>query len=169
MLDEAVTLPDDVASLQEMVRALFAERDLAFEALKFKTLELEKLKMQLAKLRRRQFGQSSEKLAGQIAQLELAIEEIEAGQAAVSPASLADPAETGGEAGDGDEADMAGEAGASEPAARRRPARRKLPGHLPRETVVHEPPATCPDCGGATVSSAMTGARCSNTCPATSR
>jgi len=150
MLDEAVTLPDDVASLQEMVRALFAERDLAFEALKFKTLELEKLKMQLAKLRRRQFGQSSEKLAGQIAQLELAIEEIEAGQAAVSPASLADPAETGGEAGDGDEADMAGEAGASEPAARRRPARRKLPGHLPRETVVHEPPATCPDCGGAT-------------------
>ena len=60
MLEEASALPDDVASLKEMVRALFAERDLAFEALKFKTLELEKLKMQLAQLRRRQFGQSSE-------------------------------------------------------------------------------------------------------------
>jgi transposase len=62
MVDEAAALPEDLERLQEMVRALFAERDLAYEALKLKTLEVEKLKMQLARLRRRQFGQSSEKL-----------------------------------------------------------------------------------------------------------
>ena len=52
MLDKTLALPDDVTSLQAMVRALFAERDLAFDALKLKTVELEKMKAQLAKLRR---------------------------------------------------------------------------------------------------------------------
>jgi transposase-like protein len=37
------------------------------------------------------------------------------------------------------------------PAAKRRdrqlPGRKPLPGHLPRETVVHEPPCACPACG----------------------
>ena len=71
-------LPDDAESLKRLVRDLFAERDLACQALKIKTLELEKLKLQLAKLRRMQFGRSSEKLAREVAQLELAIEEIDA-------------------------------------------------------------------------------------------
>ena len=84
MVDEAAALPDDadglralVISLKAVARERSAERDLAYEALKLKTLELEKLKMQLAKLRRMQFGKSSEKLAREAAQLELAIEEIE--------------------------------------------------------------------------------------------
>jgi transposase len=142
MVDEAATLPEDPERLREMVRALFAERDLAYEALKLKTLEVEKLKMQLARLRRRQFGQSSEKLAHEIAQLELAIEEIEAGEGAAAPATVADTPKTGGET------DETTATSTTVLAERRKPARRRLPDHLPRETVVHAPAAACPHCGG---------------------
>ena len=152
MVDEAAPLPDDADGLRELVVSLravarerSAERDLAYEALKLKTLEVEKLKMQLQKLRRMQFGQSSEKLAREVAQLELAIEEIEASEVtaaaptpAVEPAEAADGGEAGAEPGDVASAD-----------ARQKPARRRLPGHLPRETVVHPPAAACPHCGGA--------------------
>jgi transposase len=130
-------LPDDAESLKRLVLDLSAERDLAWQALKFKTLELEKLKLQLAKLRRMQFGRSSEKLAREVAQLELAIEEIEASEAATAePAAVAPPTS----------ADAADEEAA--PSQKRKPARRPLPAHLPRETVMHAPAATCPDCGG---------------------
>jgi transposase len=147
MVDEAAALPEDLGRLRELViglrgvvRERSAERDLAYQALKLKTLEVEKLRMQLAKLRRMQFGQSSEKLAREVAQLELAIEEIEAGEATAAPAVVADPGEAAEpEAG-----------GMTVPAEKRKPARRRLPDHLPRETVVHAPAAVCPDCGGAT-------------------
>ena len=151
MVDEATALPDDadglrelVASLRAVARERGAERDLAYEALKLKTLEVEKLKMQLAKLRRTHFGQSSEKLSREVAQLELAIEEIEASDAtAAAPTAAADPAE----AADGGEADAEpGET--ATPDVKRKPARRRLPGHLPHETVVHPAAAACPHCGG---------------------
>jgi transposase len=116
------TLPDDVDSLKQLVMAALA-------ALKTKTLEIEKLKVQLMRLRRMQFGRSSEKLAGEIAQLELALEELE-GSAAESPAPLVE------------------EPLQAAPTERRKPARRALPEHLPREEVVHAPPAACPACGG---------------------
>ena len=48
-------------------------------------LEIEKLKFQIAKLRRMQFGRSSERVDRQIAQLELRLEELEAGMAEESP------------------------------------------------------------------------------------
>src|SRR5947209_14551832 len=157
MVDEAAPLPDDADGLRELVVSLrtvarerSAERDLAYEALKLKTLELEKLKMQLAKLRRMQFGQSSERLAREAAQLELAIEEIEASEGTVAepPTPAADPAEAveGSEAGGETDAATGGSASTD---ARRKPARRPLPGHLPRETVVHPAAAACPHCGGA--------------------
>lgn len=91
--------------------------------------EIEALKLQLAKLRRLQFGRSSEKLAVEIEQLELLIEELE-----VSDATA--------------EATVMAEAVAA-PAARQRPARRPLPEHLPRESVVHAGECSCPSCGGA--------------------
>src|SRR5437667_433477 len=82
-----------------------------------KVLEVEKLKMQLAKLRRMQFGRSSEKLDGQIAQLELAIEELEASEGAVAaPAAAGETAEN---------------ATPGLPDGNRKPARRALPDHLP--------------------------------------
>lgn len=137
MVDEATNAPEDVDSLRQQLRDRSAERDLAYEALKFKTLEVEKLKLQVSLLRRQRFGRSSEKLAQAAAQLELAIEEIEASQAALAPV----PAEP-------DEATDAGETNEAAPATKRKPARRPLPAHLPRETVVHAPAAVCPDCGG---------------------
>ena len=77
MIADLDALPDDVDSLKQLVTAAFA-------ALKSKTLEIEKLKVQLLRLRRMQFGRSSEKLAGEIAQLELALEELEGSEAAAS-------------------------------------------------------------------------------------
>ena len=131
MSQDAAELPDDVDSLKRLLRERSVERDLAYEALKIKTLEVEKLKMQLAKLRRMQFGRSSEKLDGQIAQLELAIEELEASEGAVAAPAAA------------------GETAAPAlPEGKRKPARRALPDHLPRETIVHAPATACPQCGG---------------------
>ena len=134
MTDYSSALPNDLGSLLERVRELSMQRDLAYEALKLKSLEVEKLKLQLARLRRLQFGQSSEKLAREAAQLEFAIEEMEADEgAAIEAAVAAGPTPAPAPA---------------EPAGK--PARRKLPAHLPRETIVHAPEAVCPDCGGAT-------------------
>lgn len=130
MLEEAGQLPDDLDSLRQLLRERTAERDLAFAALKSKTLEVDRLKLQLMKLRRMQFGRSSEKLEREAAQLELAIEELEAGETEASaPADVAEPSATA--------------AGVV-----RKPARRPLPAHLPRETVRHRPVEACPACGG---------------------
>jgi transposase len=102
-----------------------------------KTLHIEKLKMQLAVLRRARFGRSSEKLDHDIEQLELLIGELEEDVAAQDArANTPDPA--GG-------TDLTIPA-RSRP--RRQPVRKPLPAHLPRETVTHEPACTCPGCGG---------------------
>jgi transposase len=122
-------LPNDV----ETLKRLLAEKDATLEAIRAqlhsKTVEIERLRLQLAQLRRLKFGRSSEKLDEQIAQLELRLEELEAAEAAELPTQPI-PEVT-----------------------REKPARRPLPPHLPREPVMH--PAlpgescTCPDCGGA--------------------
>lgn len=65
-------LPVDPAELRAFALSLQAE-------LHAKTLHIEKLKAQLAALRRSRFGRSSEKLDREIRQLELLIEEIEHG------------------------------------------------------------------------------------------
>src|SRR3954465_14932550 len=80
-----------------------------------KTLHIEKLKMQLAVLRRARFGRSSEKLDRDIEQLELLIGELE-GEAAENDARIAaDPARNDA-------------AASSAPAReRRQPVRRPLP------------------------------------------
>src|SRR5205085_851487 len=94
--------------------------------------EVAKLRFQLARYRRAEFGRSSEKLAHEAEQLELAIEALEADQAALlataSP-SVATAIESAVEA--------------------QKPARRPLPEQLPREDILHAAPCTCPNCGGA--------------------
>jgi len=124
VLETSSDLPDDVEGLKRLARAALA-------ALQTKTLEVEKLRLQLARLRRLRFGRSSEKLDGEIAQLELMLEELET--TAPTPLVIAASAE-------------ASPSSASDEG--RKPARRKLPEHLPRETVVHAPPTACPECGG---------------------
>jgi len=109
----SLPLPRDTTTLQAMVVAQQAE--------------IEHLKLIIAKLRRMQFGQRSEKIDEMVGQLELALEELETGKAERSGVTEIAPAE----------------------AVPGKPVRKPLPDHLPRDTVVHSPEATCcPDCGG---------------------
>ena len=64
-----------------------AELRAAKATIQLTALEIEKLKVQLARLRRMQFGQSSERLTREIAQLELRLEELETVEAEATSAS----------------------------------------------------------------------------------
>ena len=68
------TLPDDPAALKRIIAAM-AQDALTAHA------EIARLKFQLARYRRAEFGRSSEKLAREIDQLELALEALEVDQA----------------------------------------------------------------------------------------
>jgi transposase len=117
-------LPDDPDALKRIIAGM-AQDAVAAEA------EIAKLRFQLARYRRAEFGRSSEKLAGEQEQLELTIETLETDQAerlAASPIVAA-----------AIEAASAGQ----------KPARRPLPDHLPRESILHQAPHACPSCGGA--------------------
>jgi transposase len=113
---EADDLPETTEELRQLVlkqRVALAERDGI----------IERLKAQLAWLRRQQFGRSSEKIEREIEQLELQLEDLEE----TSSARIA----------------------AREPERSIvRSGRRPLPDHLPREEIVHEPACSCPNCGG---------------------
>jgi len=78
-------LPDDVESLRAIISAQAVE--LAEQARRLHTRDalIEKLKAQLALLRRARFGASSEKVERTIEQLELALEDIEAAAGETAP------------------------------------------------------------------------------------
>ena len=128
-------LPDDPDALRAFALACQGELKAAETAVQFKTLEIEKLKFQIAKLRRMQFGRSSERLNRQIEQLELRLEELESSEAADAAASATNDAP---------------DAPAPPERAKSRPKRKPLPEHLPRQEVVHQPAdnGACPACGG---------------------
>ncbi len=139
-------LPADPVELRSFAVSLQAEltrKDLELAAnaaeIHAKTLHIEKLKMQLATLRRARFGRSSEKLDHEIEQLELLIGELEEDAAAQDARA-------------NDAAAKADPGSLSKPRQRRHPLRKPLPDHLPRETVTHEPACSCPGCGGTTFS-----------------
>ena len=125
-------LPIDPAELRAFALACQGELKAAQTAVQLKALEIEKLKFQIAKLRRMQFGRSSERISRQIEQLEFRLEELETGAAEdTARAEAADrPAPT---------------------RERAKPKRNPLPDHLSRQDVVHQPAddgaCTCPDCG----------------------
>jgi len=119
------SLPTDIESLQRLVVAGREALELAQLQLRSRELEIEQLKLLLAKLRRMQFGRSSEQLDQRIAQLELSLEELEASETQILiPVAAALPRQP------------------------HKPVRRPLPAHLPRETVTHAPACRCPSCGG---------------------
>lgn len=128
-MHSAADLPDDVEGLKQLIFTREAELAAAKAGLIAKTLEAEKLKFELARLKPMSFGQSSERVAQEIAQLELRLEEIETAAADAEPHQP--PA-----------ADLlASEAHRNKPP-------RALPEHLPRVTQMHEPAScTCPRCG----------------------
>jgi transposase len=130
----ADSLPEDVATLQAMLRTERAARLAAESEAKLRTLQIEKLKYTIAKLRHQQFGQSSERGAI-LDQLELQLADLEEDASeAEAKAQLA-------------AATAARQKVKVEAFERRRPARRPLPEHLPRERIVYPVPAACPCCG----------------------
>lgn len=139
MSSDAHDLPDDIDALRALivVERATAKVELASlsASLVARQVEIEHLKMVLAKLRRQRYGQSSEKLDAEIHQLELWVDDAEIALAT-------------------DAAKAASEAQAQsqqQPASKppRKPAVRKpFPDHLPREIVVLEPTITC-RCGDA--------------------
>jgi transposase len=101
------------------------------EQLASRDAEIEHLKLLIAKLRRMQFGRRSEKVAWQIEQLQLRLDELETSRAVQATSVAVEPG------------------AASEEIGSRKRARRPLPAHLPRETRKIPPKHTaCPDCGG---------------------
>jgi transposase len=122
---KADDLPHDVETLQRLVLEQQTALETAQAILISRDVEIEQLRFELARLKRMQFGRSSEQLDAQIAQLELTLEDAEARQAALPPRPVPLAAEL--------------------PA---KPARRPLPAHLPREETVHSAPCACPACGG---------------------
>ncbi len=121
-MGSAADLPDDI---DELKRRLIA----AEAGLLAKTLEAEKLKFELARLRRMAFGRSSERIEREIEQLELKLEEIETTAAVAGLPEISEP----------------DPASAAPP--EKKP-RRKLPEHLPRREQRHEPATSaCPRCG----------------------
>ena len=74
-------LPIDPAALRAFALACQSELKAAETAVQLKALEIEKLRFQIAKLRRMQFGRSSERISRQIEQLEFQLEELETGAA----------------------------------------------------------------------------------------
>jgi transposase len=131
-MPEAADLPNDVEALKGVLiqrDAALAERSAKLEVAEAlvlsQKLELEKLRFEIACLKRQKYGRSSEQLDRELTQMQLSIEDLEASLAQrpvhVRPAVKQVPAQ---------------------------PARRPLPEHLPREEIVHDPPCACPACGG---------------------
>ncbi|HVT26536.1 MAG TPA: IS66 family transposase [Lacipirellulaceae bacterium] len=115
-------LPSDVAALRNLILQRNRELTVLRGTLVHRDAQIEKLKLQIARLRRMQFGRSSEKIAEQIEQLELLVEELETPAIALATSQTSE-------------------------SQKQHPARKPLPEHLPREVVTHSPGCICPDCG----------------------
>ena len=135
------SLPDldglDLEAMKALVVAKHSESIEQHKELTSSTHEIEHLKLVIEKYRRMIFVRKSEKLTGQLEQLEFRLEELETAQAAEearqAAAEAAQPLAT-----------------PTAPKRRSRPQRKPLPEDLPREVITHLPPHNCcPDCGGA--------------------
>ena len=118
-------LPTDPGALQALVyeqARLLEAKDIELHS---KTLRIEQLTAQIARLRRMQFGRSSEKLDREIEQLELLLEEVHEDDGARNAQRTPEPC-----------------------AMAAKPSRLPLPDHLPREEVTHAAACACPKCGG---------------------
>lgn len=119
--------PSVSEEVQQLLQAAQRETQSVRAALLMAQLENERLRLEIAVLKRARFGRSSEALDTDILQLELTIEDLETSVAAIPTTTVSAPATT----------------------AAQKPVRRALPEGLPREEIVHQAACSCPDCGGA--------------------
>ncbi len=137
VMNEPASLPTDLVAAHTMILAERQARRQVEALVSAATLEIERLKLLLAKARREAFGQTSERSARLLDQLELQLAELE--ESAAEDEVVAEAA--------------AGKTGTVVAAhVRQKPARRPLPEHLPRERIVVPAPTQCPCCGGSRLS-----------------
>ena len=133
MSKHAVSLPDDPAILKAMIAALQAENAKILATLRVHDQLVQALRLRIAKLQKLAFGKSSEKIEGEIEQLELALEDL-----------LVAVAE-----GDDDLIDEGqNEPATDEPAVPKLRRRPRVSDATPRERRELDPGTCCPDCGG---------------------
>ena len=150
-MDTAVSpLPNNMEALKALVleatqqaeaavqRAAGAEAQLANARARESATEavIAHLKLQIAKLKREQYGASAERTRRLLDQLEFQLEDLEA---------------------DAAQDDLMAEVAAAKTAnvtafERKRPVRKPFPDHLPRERIVVPAPCSCPACGGTRLS-----------------
>src|ERR1700743_1286897 len=125
-MPQAATLPNDIDALKGLIVEHSRALEFAEALCISQKLELEKLRFQIAVMKRERYGRSSEQLDPQLTQMQLSIEDLAASLAEepqeVRPVS-------------------------KEPV--QQSVRRALPAHLPREEIVHASACSCPACGGA--------------------
>lgn len=133
MSDDAHILSDDPAVLKAMIAALQAENARMSATLQAHEQLVQALRLRIAKLQKQAFGKSSEKIEREIAQLELALEDLLVAAAEQHDGSTEDdePAAT--------------DAPVAEAKPRRRP---RVSEATPRERRELDPGSCCPDCGG---------------------
>jgi transposase len=124
-MSEAADLPNDVEALKGLVREHSTALQTAEALVISQKLELEKLRFEIALLKRMKFGRSSEQLDHRLTQMQLTLEDLES-SLAQKPEAVRPPPK--------------------DPA--QKPVRQSLPEHLPRKEIVHETACTCPACGG---------------------
>jgi len=122
------TVPDDIDALKAALVAERAARQQAEVRASGAEAMVAHYKLLIAKLKREQYGQSSERGRKLIDQLELQLEELEASAAEAESAAV-------------DTTSVIS-------FTRRKPVRAPFPAHLPRERVVIPGPSSCPCCGG---------------------
>jgi transposase len=125
-LAQGALIDIDIDTLRIRLQALEQENHAVRLRLIAEQLLNEKLRLQIAVLKRARFGRSSEQLDTHIAQLQLSIEDLESSVSQLSDSNTVTPA--------------------PEPT---KPSRKPLPEHLSREQIVHEVACHCPQCGGA--------------------
>ena len=136
-------IPDDVEALKVLLakatqRADQVEAELANAKARESATEavIAHLKLQIAKLRREQYGASAERTRRLLEQMELQLEDLEADAAQDASAAEAAAVRTS----------------AVTAFERKRPARKPFPEHLPRTRIVVPAPCACPACGSARLS-----------------
>ena len=129
-------LPDDPAALKAIIVAERAETARMAASVRAYEILVQSLKLRIARLKKQAFGPSSEKIEREIAQLQLALEDLEVAMATAAPEPTPeDPPEIP-------------KAPAARPAPRRR-GRPRIADTVVRRRVVLDPGQRCPDCGGA--------------------
>src|SRR5271163_265341 len=81
-MPQAADLPNDVEALRRIVLEHSAKLEAAEALLISQKLELEKLRFQIAYLKRVKYGRSSEQLDRELLQMQLSIEDLESSLAA---------------------------------------------------------------------------------------